>query len=44
MSRISVGRIDWYYKNEPEREPSGSFKEHWLSMNLSQIQLKFLFK
>ena len=36
--------MDWYHKSETEREPSGTFKEHWLVTDIAEIQFKVLFK
>ena len=43
-TRVSLGRTNWYYKKEKERELSGYFKENWLVMKISQIQFKVPFK
>ena len=39
-----VELIDIIKMKQKENQPSGTFKEHSLVMNISRIQFKFLFK
>ena len=39
-----VELIDTIKMKQKENQPSGTFKEHSLVMNISRIQFKFLFK